>query len=127
MLHVREDLGGRLNTRTNGRAHMQQNLAGVDIGEKIASEKRYQREREHDESEEPRHKDTTMGQQQLKYPAVARTDALETALKSALEPHERVGRNALPWFSFLHVGLEQVHGHRGHEGPRQDERRDHQI
>ena len=44
-LDIAEQSGGILDARADGRAHMQGDLAGIDGGEEIRAEKRYQAER----------------------------------------------------------------------------------
>src|SRR5208283_5648385 len=91
-LHIGESRGGFLDTHADGRAHVQQDLATVDLREKIAAKKWREQERDGDEAEKARDEEPALRdgeRQQLMIPGAQSRKAL---LEAVLKAHQRALR-----------------------------------
>src|SRR5471032_2419383 len=123
--HVRENLCGLLDPHADRRAHVQQDLPGIHVREKVAAEQRHQRERDQDETEEATDEGRAMVECEFKQAVIAGANFLEASFEALLEA-SKWARALLFVRIFIEiVGMQQVLRHRGNERSRQDERRDH--
>ena len=126
LLHVGELIGAFLDPGADLGADMHQDRTGIDRGKEVPPEIRHQQERNPDQAEESDHENRPSRHRQRQQVVVAAAQALEARLESPLEPDQRVARRRRPLaFGMVDVRLQQVFGHRRHQGARQQERPDH--
>ena len=129
-LDGREPCRRLLHPRAHRHPRVDQDLATVHRGEKIAAQKRQQTERQQHKAHEAAHKQPAVAQRRLKQRNVAGTKPLEAGLKPALKPQQRVARGRQRRRIAVHVRVrcvrpQQKLGHGRHQRARQHERKAH--
>ena len=103
----------------DGRAHVQQDLAGIHRGKEIAAEKRHEREREEHEAEKAGNEPAPVRQREFQQAVIAGAYFFEACFEAALKTSERT--RAFLVVLAVRMRLEQILGHGGHERTRQKE------